>query len=191
MTESERREKRNAYMREYRRVNRERTTQLEYKSKAKNKEKYEAIAKASYERNREKILAKLKAAYVKRPPRPKKPKEYHLERNRRWHHDNREKRLAQKREWAAANKEKATYYAAKRRAVIANATPVWANEFFIEEIYDLAQRRTAATGLQWEVDHLVPLINRKVCGFHVEHNLRVVLMHENRTQSNRHWPDQP
>lgn len=52
--------------------------------------------------------------------------------------------------------------------------PIWANPFFIAEIYDLARRRTKATGKPWVVDHVIPLKNPLVSGLHVETNLQVV-----------------
>ena len=81
-----------------------------------------------------------------------------------------------------------------RRAAKLNATPVWANQFFIEEAYDLAQRRTKMKcgGIdKWHVDHIVPLKSPIVCGLHVEHNLQVIPGVENIRKGNRHWPDMP
>ena len=73
---------------------------------------------------------------------------------------------------------------ARRKAVKLEATPIWANEFFIEEIYDLAQRRTKATGQEWHIDHIVPLKHPLVCGLHVEYNLQVILAKDNLCKSN-------
>lgn len=58
--------------------------------------------------------------------------------------------------------------------------PAWANDFFIKEIYDLARRRTLVTGFAWEVDHVIPLQSKLVCGLHVEQNLRVIPKVDNR-----------
>ena len=66
-----------------------------------------------------------------------------------------------------------------------NATPPWANLFFIGEIYDLARLRTKHTGMAWQVDHTVPLVHPRVCGLHVETNLRVIPATVNRAKSNR------
>lgn len=64
------------------------------------------------------------------------------------------------------------------------ATPSWANKQAIKEIYKTAVKLTESTGTVYEVDHIVPLTNKLVCGLHVEHNLRVVTFEENRKKSN-------
>lgn len=67
-----------------------------------------------------------------------------------------------------------------------SATPSWANGFLIAEIYDLAVRRSKATGIPHEVDHIVPLKSDVVCGLHVEHNLRVIPARLNASKKNKH-----
>jgi len=85
---------------------------------------------------------------------------------------------------AKANANSAAYQAGKLQAI-----PKWANEFFTEEAYDLAQRRTKCTGFAWHVDHIVPLRSNRVCGLHVENNLRVIPARENISKGNRTWLD--
>ncbi|MDP3937669.1 MAG: hypothetical protein Q8R92_05985 [Deltaproteobacteria bacterium] len=89
------------------------------------------------------------------------------------------------------NPEKHAAAAARYRSAVTRGAPAWANSFFIEEIYDLARRRTEATGYEWHVDHIVPLRSKTVCGLHVEHNLRVIPKAVNLSKGNRHWPDMP
>ena len=102
-----------------------------------------------------------------------------------------EKDLARKRLYRINNADKINALTAFHRAVKVQATPLWANKFFISEAYHLAALRTKITGLPWEVDHIVPLRSKKVCGLHVEHNLRVILASENHSKGNRYWPDMP
>lgn len=78
---------------------------------------------------------------------------------------------------------------AARLELVARATPSWANHFFIEEAYELAKKRSQVTGVRWEVDHIVPIKSDRVCGLHVEHNLRVIPKLVNISKKNYHWPD--
>ena len=66
------------------------------------------------------------------------------------------------------------------------ATPSWANDFFIEEIYMLCQLRTELTGIKHHVDHIVPLRSKVVCGLDVHNNLRVIPAEDNMKKGNRH-----
>lgn len=93
--------------------------------------------------------------------------------------------------WARANPGKVYVHCVAYRARKKNAFPKWANKFFIEEAYDLARRRSAATGIEWDVDHIVTLKSPLVCGLHVEHNLRVIPAVLNQQKKNRWWPDMP
>lgn len=95
------------------------------------------------------------------------------------------------REYQVANATALNRNGAKRRASKLQATPLWANEFFISETYDLATLRTKAFGTPWHVDHIVPLQSKLVCGLHVECNLRVIPGVDNFKKGNRYWPDMP
>lgn len=94
-------------------------------------------------------------------------------------------------DWAKANPHLArakykAYMTRKRQAI-----PGWANEFFIEEAYHLAQLRSAMTGFVWHVDHIVPLTSPIVCGLHTHDNLQVIPGVLNISKGNRYWPDMP
>ena len=113
------------------------------------------------------------------------------EKSNRWAKTNPEKIKATARRWRQRNKSKTNVFTAHYRATKLRATPAWANEFFIDEAYHLAALRTKHTGIEWHVDHIVPLKSKRVCGLHVETNLRVVPARVNRVKSNRLWPDMP
>lgn len=66
------------------------------------------------------------------------------------------------------------------------ATPRWANRAAIAAIYSQARKLTKRTGIPHQVDHIVPLQGRSVCGLHVESNLRVISKAENMHKSNSH-----
>lgn len=103
-----------------------------------------------------------------------------------WRKGNMEHLRGTRRIYRKANLGKFAAYSGKRRARKLNATPEWANEFFIEEAYDLAKIRTKITGFEWHVDHIIPLQGRNVCGLHVENNLQVIPWFENISKGNKY-----
>lgn len=109
----------------------------------------------------------------------------------KWVQKNPEKRKANLKKWSSENPDKCNAQTAKRRATKLNATPAWADPFLIREAYSLARLRTKVFGFKWHVDHIVPLQSKKVCGLHVENNLRVIPAINNRRKSNTSWPDMP
>jgi hypothetical protein len=111
--------------------------------------------------------------------------------NSKWRKENRELCSSIALAWEKAFPARVNANQARRNASKLQATPAWANEFFIEEAYELAQLRTKATGFQWHVDHIVPLRSKFVCGLHVESNLQVIPAVENCIKSNKYWPDMP
>ena len=78
-----------------------------------------------------------------------------------------------------------------KRALAKKATPSWSIRFFVEEAYRLAAMRSKMTGIQWVVDHIVPLKSAIVCGLHAHTNIQVIPGRVNATKGNRHWPDMP
>lgn len=101
------------------------------------------------------------------------------------------RRAVAKAKWKASNRGAVNASTASRFAAKMRAIPPWANRFLVDEAYDLASRRTCATGISWHVDHIVPLRSPEVCGLHVEHNLRVIPGVENMRKNNKSWPDIP
>jgi hypothetical protein len=105
------------------------------------------------------------------------------------------------RTWAAANPEKARHWklawkknnpaavaalSSKRRAAMLNAVPLWADAKAIAAIYQECQAKPGH-----HVDHIVPLISKRVCGLHCEANLQIISASENYSKNNRVWPDMP
>ena len=89
---------------------------------------------------------------------------------------------------AKSNRYLYNAYAAKRRASQLQATPAWADLEAIKGMYELAAIFNH-TGMNLHVDHTVPLQSDLVCGLHCEANLQLLSATENKSKSNRQWPD--
>jgi 5-methylcytosine-specific restriction endonuclease McrA len=59
------------------------------------------------------------------------------------------------------------------------ATPSWVNKEDFESIYLQAKKLSKETGVNHEVDHIVPLKGEYVCGLHVPYNLQILTESEN------------
>lgn len=150
----------------------------------KHKEKV-ALRKKEYRlNNAEKVKASRKASYEKN-------KNKELAGGRKYKRNHKERLSALQSEWCKNNKPITRYRRSMRRAAEKQATPSWANVFFIKEAYDLAVLRSKMTGVPHDVDHIVPLQSKLVCGLHWEGNLRVITASENRQKLNTYWPDMP
>jgi hypothetical protein len=101
---------------------------------------------------------------------------------------NKDKIASRKRSYQKNNKDKINAIEAKRRASKLQATPHWLTEDDLEQIknfYSEAQLNQALNGIEYHVDHIVPLQGENVCGLHVPWNLQVIPAKENMRKSNR------
>lgn len=144
-----------------------------------------------------------------------KNKDVLAEKYSEYYKNNKERIDAVKNAWKAKNKEKcagytrATYFKDKnpsrraaaaykkrhpdrhcaaqgaRRARKLQASPSWADDGKIKEIYREAGEMGKEMGIIHHVDHIVPLQGMLVCGLHVESNLQILTAHENQVKSNR------
>lgn len=90
-----------------------------------------------------------------------------------------------------ANPDKSRAWRMKRIAAEKQAIPLWADHSAILKAYEAADMMMQLLGERFEVDHVVPLQSKFVCGLHVANNLQILPMSDNRKKSNRHWPDMP
>lgn len=95
---------------------------------------------------------------------------------------------AKKSHWGSSlSKSQRTSIEARRRAAKLNATPKWmtAEDFKeISVIYAESARLSKDRGIPYEVDHIVPLCGKDVCGLHVAWNLSPIEAYKNRMKSN-------
>jgi|688.fasta_scaffold622112_3 hypothetical protein len=59
------------------------------------------------------------------------------------------------------------------------ATPSWVSKKDFEPIYNEAKKLSKETGINHEVDHIIPLKGEYVCGLHVPQNLQIITEYEN------------
>jgi hypothetical protein len=94
-----------------------------------------------------------------------------------------ERHRAQNRAWAKAHPAHSRAACARRYAEKTRATPPWADRRSVAAVYADAVRVTAESGVPHDVDHIVPLRGRSVCGLHVPWNLRIIPAIENRRKN--------
>jgi hypothetical protein len=75
-------------------------------------------------------------------------------------------------------------YVVARRKQRDKSMPQWANKKAIQKIYAQARYLTKITGINHEVDHIIPSNHPLVCGLHIESNLQILTETENRIKSN-------
>jgi len=143
---------------QYRAVNEKRISE----QREKNREKQRAWAAQHYVKHREELMRKSSDYYVA----------------------NRAEACTKNQQWRRNNRDKCNAYEGQYRAAKLNRTPAWANHFFMNEAYALSQLRTKMTGIQWHVDHIIPLRGKLISGLHVENNLQVITATENHKKNN-------
>lgn len=136
------------------------------KARKNRPEKVKANAERWRQRNREKYLDKM-AKYREQN------REYFRQYNREYTKENLSGFNAQ---WH------------KRRATKRTATPAWYGElddFVMREAAHLSRLRRAATGVKWDVDHMIPLRAEVACGLHCASNIQVIPGVMNSAKRNR------
>jgi hypothetical protein len=104
--------------------------------------------------------------------------------NTSWRERNVERYKEMKAAWRKAkagdvNETQMRRYAEKRKR-----TPKWADIEKIRKVYALAAR-FRALGCDFQVDHVIPLLGKTVCGLHVHNNLAIIERKRNQSKLNR------
>lgn len=169
------------YNKAYREANKERIAAKKAAWKQRNAEYVKQKDRAYALANPDKRTAARKKWVAQNPEKDRASKKEWLQRNP-------EKRKVTSKTYMEANKDLHRAFDAKRKAAKKNRTPSWLtedHEWMIREAYELAVHRNEATGLKWEVDHILPISGELVSGLHVPWNLQVVTRTENRMKSNK------
>jgi len=109
------------------------------------------------------------------------------ETKRKWKRANPDKVAASKRRYIEKNPDKQAAQRKTRKCAELKRTPPWLTEQHKKEIrvvYRKAKEEQQATGVEYHVDHIVPLRGKTVCGLHVPWNLQVIPAKENIKKSN-------
>lgn len=175
------------------------TPSKEYSQK--NSEKEKARVRAWAVANPEKYKQTMRACgQVWRKNNPERVKEL----GRIGYLRNQEKRVATARNYRDENRDKTRAACikyqknhryvknaidAKRRALKKKACVPWADLGQIKTEYALAKWCSDVMASPYHVDHIIPLVNKFVCGLHVPLNLRVIPAADNQRKHNHYWPD--
>ena len=76
-----------------------------------------------------------------------------------------------------------------KRATRKRAAPAWLTDRHlsqIEAVYAEAAALSQSTGIPHQVDHIVPIAGRNVCGLHVPWNLQILTQSQNASKGNRY-----
>ena len=161
------REKCIATNREYKRLNRDSCRDAHREWCRRNKDKCREWNRVGYYKNREE---QIRAA-------------------QEWVRRNPERRAAYRLEHYEKNKARYIYNANKRKKRVKRATPTWLDRKDYEsmaQLYECAARLMTETGVPHDVDHIIPLLGKGVCGLHVPWNLQILTASENRKKWNHY-----
>lgn len=115
-----------------------------------------------------------------------KCKDCHKKQQRVGYNKYKEERDFKNKLWAANNKEASRAIKAKYRAAKRKAVPTWANLEDIKYYYEAAELYTIMSGIEYQVDHIVPLQSKLACGLHCQFNLQLLTKTENVSKQNRY-----
>jgi hypothetical protein len=151
----------------------EETKAYQKKYQQDNKEKIREVSKVWKTSNRE-HLKEWDRLRKQDPEISARLKEYY----KKWYEENYEKK-----------KPDYNYHCAKRRITRIRATPTWADQHKIKQIYIDCKLISEMTGIPHVVDHFYALHGKSVSGLHVENNLVIITKKENLEKSNKFVED--
>lgn len=110
------------------------------------------------------------------------------ERRRQYHANNKEKSAIYEKKRLINNRAYFNAKSSKRRAALLSRTPKWLNELHfqqINKIYQTALYLKEISKVSFDVDHIIPLQGKTVCGLHVPWNLQIITSTANNKKGNK------
>lgn len=108
--------------------------------------------------------------------------------NNIWKNKNKDLIKQRTKAWFKNNRHIANFINAKRKSSKLKATPKWLTKedlFEIKKFYEECKEFSWLSEEPLEVDHIIPLQGKNVCGLHVPWNLRIIPKSENLKKGNR------
>jgi 5-methylcytosine-specific restriction endonuclease McrA len=97
---------------------------------------------------------------------------------------NAKKKREYQKNWAVLNRDQRIRKKAERAALKKQATPSWTDPKVFKEFKECADAFRLFTGVEYHVDHIIPLKHKDVCGLHCEANLKIIPWRENLEKKN-------
>jgi hypothetical protein len=150
-----------------------------------NPERTKEVVKAKYQKNMDRLKAKRRAAYAVNADKEKAIARIRSAEWRKLNPNQAGAKIA-KQNWKKNNPGKVRADTVKRRTAKLNRTPTWLDRVQSAEIEFTYEYCSAlrSIGLNYHVDHIVPLQGKSVSGLHVPWNLQVIHATENIRKSN-------
>jgi hypothetical protein len=140
------------------------------------------------ENNRTKVLEAKKNHHKKYYSSKKESPEFLKNRSiqtKKWRNSNKSKVKEYNKQYKNSNRDLCSAIANKRRVKISTSTPEWINNSELREIYKEKNILSEYTGINYSVDHIIPINHEKVCGLHVPWNLQILTKSENSSKNNK------
>lgn len=106
-----------------------------------------------------------------------------------WYTKNKDQKTLANKKHYEANKNLYFLKDSKRRAALKNAVPSWYSKEDDAEFLRLkaeCEKLNKITGIVYEIDHIIPLQSKTVCGLHCKENWQILTRAQNRSKSNKY-----
>ncbi len=108
---------------------------------------------------------------------------------KRHYESNSNKIIQRNKQWHKLNPDKAAMNAERRYINLKEAMPKWVNQKDIKIIYIKRNYLNTIWGTHFEVDHIIPITSKTVCGLHTEANLQLLDASLNGSKLNTYQQD--